>query len=114
MPHRDSPSTPFDMTDENQQDDETYDNEDDCEQDHHKVYGLLRKATMGIKKAYIKQLDGVQNEKKYLDVTSDIRKEPLVLNESPMFIGLIYSQNKKVKRYLQDQAILYGIDVLDA
>lgn len=48
-----------------------------------------------------------------MDVTSEAPMEPLVLHESPMFIGLIFTQNKKVKRHLQDQAILYGIDVLD-
>lgn len=48
-----------------------------------------------------------------MDSIDVIKKEPLVLHESPMFIGLIYSENKRVKRHLQDQAIRYGIDVLD-
>ena len=54
-----------------------------------------------------------QIEKNYMDAKSGMKMEPLVLHESPKFIGLVYSENRKVMRNLQDQAIMYGIDVLD-
>ena len=64
------------------------------------VDNLFKRTSTYVKETYNNALIKIQEEKKYKDSMYSIKREPLVLHESPNFIGLIYSQNKKVKRHL--------------
>ena len=49
----------------------------------------------------------------YCEVQKEPRKEPLKLEDCANFVGMILTKNKKLKKQLLEQAVLYGLDILD-